>query len=254
MAKVGRKHYFDHTWQDVDFAFVPLKFSLPSKKIRDDFISLLSHHNSLADLGCGSGGNNLSFQKINPDLEYTGIDISSQAISKANRKNTSPKTHYLIADLEKSNSLPGQFDLIYCSQLIEHISADQKFIDQLSHSLTPFGYLLLSTVYKRKHAFYIYKNIRGERVLAPDHLNEFTDVNDLLNKLKKSGFKIIDYDLTLFRFPLIDFALKFLMKHFKSKILYGLVNSPFIMFLRYYLSVPIPGFYNFQILAKKAKP
>ena len=251
MRNISKKDYFNSTWKDVDIALVPIKFSITSPRIRDKFIKLLTKNESIADFGCGSGGNAIFFQKINPNIKYTGIDISKNAITKAKAINKNKKTNFIVDDLENKSSLKYRFAMVFCSQLIEHFKEDEKFLSKIHQSLKHDGTLLLSTVYRTKTAVWLYKNNRGERVLAPDHINEYTNVFDLLKKLKNCGFKIVDYDLTMFRYPIIDIGLRFLMKHFKSKFVIKLVNSPLIMSIRYYFVMPIFGFYNFQILAKR---
>jgi len=207
--------------------------------------------NSIADLGCGLGYNSVIFQKINPKIIYTGIDISDTAIHKAKNKYSSKNTKFLIKDLEKDNLPKDFFDFVYSSQLIEHFKDDEKFLLKIHQSLKKNGKVLISTVYKNKNAIYFYKNIKGEMSLAPDHINEYTKTNNLSKKLENCHFKIIDLDLKVFRYPLIDFCLKYLMKHIKNKNIGNFVNSPLIMFLRYYISIPILGFYNLQVIAKK---
>jgi 2-polyprenyl-3-methyl-5-hydroxy-6-metoxy-1,4-benzoquinol methylase len=251
MGEINKKDYFNKEWKDLDIYLVPLKFSISSIKIREKFIKILNKTKSLADLGCGLGGNAIVFQQINPRLEYTGIDISEEAIAKAQKINKSKKIKFLVNDLEKNTLPKDHFTLIYCSQLIEHIKDDEKFLLNINQSLKTKGDLLISTVYKKPSSFYFYKNVNNERVLAPDHINEYINIKDLFEKLKKSGFRVIDYDLSIFKYPLIDIILKLLMRFIKSKNLIKIVNSSFVMFIRYYLSVPIFGFYNFQVIAKK---
>lgn len=251
MENINQKDYFNNNWQAIDISIVPLKFSLTSKKIREYFIKLLYKNDSIADLGCGLAGNGIIFHRYNPKIIYTGIDIADKAIAKAKIINQNQNSNFLVKNLVKNTLPKNRFSLVYCSQLIEHIKDDELFIKKIYQSLKPNGNLIISTVYKKKNAIYIYKNSNDEIALAPDHINEYTKVNSLLNKLKKSNFQIIDYDLTLFKYPLIDVALKLLMKHSKSKFTIKLVNSTPIMFLRYYLYIPIFGFYNFQIIAKK---
>lgn len=199
------------------------------------------------------GYNSVIFQKINPKIRYTGIDISNTAIHKAKNKYNNSNTQFLIKDLEKDNLPKDNFDFIYSSQIIEHFKDDEKFLLKIHQSLKTNGKVLISTVLKKKNAIYFYKNIRGEMALAPDHINEYTNTNNLFEKLENCHFRIIDFDLKVFQYPLIDFSLKYLMKHVKNKYVTNFVNSSFIMFIRYYISIPILGFYNFQIIAKKVK-
>lgn len=252
MHKINQKIYFDRNWKNTEIILVPLKFSLTSKKIRNIFIKLLKTTDCVVDLGCGAGGNNIFFHQINPKIKYIGIDISQEALKKAKFINCYKNSVFIQKNLFKNTLPKNSYSLVYCSQLLEHIKNDKTFIKKIYQSLKPSGNLIISTVYKKKNAIYFYKNYLGERVLAPDHNNEYTKIDTLLNLLSKTDFKIIDYDLTLFRYPLIDVFLKPITKIFQNKSLNKFVNSSFIMFLRYYLVIPIFGFYNFQIIAKKS--
>jgi len=253
VKKIDQKEYFNSNWENIDIYLVPLRFSLPSKKIRNQFENIIKKSKTIADLGCGLGGNAIFFNKLNTKIKYTGFDISNKAITKAKKFIKLPNVNFLLKNLVKAYLPKDKFTSIYCSQLIEHLKDDNRLIFQVNQSLKAKGYFVISTVYKNKNSFYFYKNIYNQRALAPDHVNEYTNKNTIFNKLRKNGFKIINYDLSLFKYPLIDPALKILMKLVKHSLVLKLVNSRQIMFLRYYLSIPIIGFYNFQIIAKKIK-
>jgi SAM-dependent methyltransferase len=251
MSREVQAKYFDKNWSQVSIKTVPLEFSITSKKILREFVKILKKSKSVADLGCGRGGNVVQFRKVNPNIRYTGIDISPIVIAEARDLFGDSQTRFEAQDLSKDRQI-NKYDLIYCSQLVEHLEDDESFISRMNKSLTPEGYLLLSTVYKKKNAVYLYKNKRGERALAPDHINEYSEVKLLLDKLIINHFEIIDFDLVMFRFPLIDVILKILMKYAKGKTTSIIVNSPLVMKMRYYLMVPILGFYNFQIIARRS--
>jgi len=247
----NQKEYFNTNWKDIDIYLVPLYFSIPSIKIRNKFEKIIKKSISIADLGCGLGGNAKFFNILNPKIQYTGFDISNKAITKAKKYNKIPNTNYIVKNLDGGYLPKHSFSTIYCSQLLEHLKNDEHLIKQINNSLNTNGFLIISTVFKKKKSFYLYKNIYNQRVLAPDHINEYSDTKNLFNKLKNNNFKIICYDLSLFKFPIIDPLLKILMKLIKKNYITKIVNSSMIMFIRHHLTIPIYGFYNFQIIAKK---
>ncbi|MFA6250112.1 MAG: class I SAM-dependent methyltransferase [Candidatus Shapirobacteria bacterium] len=246
-----KKLYFNRHHQQIDLVYVPLKVSIAHPPLLKRLISLVKKCHSIADLGCGIGGTLHAFRQANPRALLSGFDYSDVAITKAKKYIGNHHIKYFDLDLERQSLPANKFDLVYCSQVIEHFSEPAKFIQNIARSLTPSGYLFLTTVYKTKNARYLYRNKNHQAVLAPDHINEYTDISDLFNPLKQSGFEILDYHLDLFRFPLMDLALKPLMKFSKSEFLFRLVNHPLFMEIRHRLSVPIFGFYNFQLLARR---
>lgn len=253
MKKTKKSRYFDKTIGELAINSVPLNFSITSRRLELAFNQILQKAKTVVDLGCGVGGNVVQFREINPRVKFTGIDFSTTGINRGRRLFGDKNTDFIINDLSRDDLPNKKYDLIYCSQLLEHLEKDEVFLKKVYKITEDDGYLFLSTVYKKKGSYYFYKNQRGERVLAPDHINEYTDKNDLLTKIEKSGYKIIDYDLVMFSYPLIDIGLKMVMKKFKGRLLTKIVNSRTMMRLRRLTWVPIWGFYNFQIIAIKPK-
>lgn len=250
--KTTGKTYFNENYQDLNIIHVPLKTIITSPKIRQKLVKIIKKSQSIADLGCGHGGTLKLFRGINPTSRLIGVDCSDVALKKAKMVMSDDKNYQLVdTDLSKTKLTQKNLSLVYCSQLLEHLSDSKTFLTNINHSLGDNGTLLLSTVYKKNWAWYFYKNIKGEIVLAPDHINEYSEVKTLQNQLKNAGFKVEDYDLTLFRYPIIDIFLRPAAKFLKGQAFFNFSNSPFIMQLRHYLTIPIIGFYNFQIIAKK---
>jgi 2-polyprenyl-3-methyl-5-hydroxy-6-metoxy-1,4-benzoquinol methylase len=206
---------------------------------------------SIADLGCGHGGTLLLFAKLNRQAKITGIDYSSVAIEKAARiAADDPRIETKVADLTRGE-LPAGFDVVYSSQVIEHLEDREAFVRNIHASIAPGGMLLLATVYKTRWARYIYRNAKGENVLDPTHVHECMDLDELPAMLNKAGFEVVDYDLTLFRFPIIDIQLKLLTRMFKTSLMWRIANSSLVMMVRRWTGLPVFGFYNLQIVAKK---
>jgi 2-polyprenyl-3-methyl-5-hydroxy-6-metoxy-1,4-benzoquinol methylase len=246
----GREQ-FDQRYAQNDIVNAPLSFSVPSRRIRERLLEVIASARSIADLGCGHGGTLLLFAKLNRQAKVTGIDYSSVAIEKVARiAAEEPRIETKVADLTRM-SLPAGFDLVYSSQVIEHIDDRESFVKNIHASIAPGGVLMLATVYKKRWAWYIYRNAKGENVLDPTHVHECMDLDELPTMLKKAGFAVVDYDLNLFRFPIIDIPLKLLTRMVKTRLMWRIANSSMVMLLRRWTGLPIFGFYNLQIVAKK---
>lgn len=97
------------------------------------------------DAGCGIGHNTFLLEELR--YEVTAIDVSDYAIQKlqtavARLGKTTPR--FLTADLDR-DSLPGQFDLIICWEVIEHTHEPENVIRKLYDALLPGGVLIITT-------------------------------------------------------------------------------------------------------------
>jgi ubiquinone/menaquinone biosynthesis C-methylase UbiE len=99
----------------------------------------------LLDIGCGGGENLMLLRKhAAPQVELTGIDVSSEAVARATS---------LLQDGAKifqgtAVSLPfptGSFDRVTMFGVMEHIREHDKVILEISRILVPGGRLYIST-------------------------------------------------------------------------------------------------------------
>lgn len=240
---------FNKNYTNLNITDPPLDFSVTNKKIRSELISIIKKSNSIIDLGCGQGSTLRIFRKLNKNALLTGIDFSDVALENARKRMKKDKKIKLInSDLNNIDLAKEKYDLVYCSQVLEHLSQSQKFLNSIYKSLKPNGSLVLCTVYKKNWAWYFYKNKFNQPALSPDHINEYRKIDDLLNQCKKSGFKKYYYSLEQFKYPLVDPIIKLSFKFFKNEKFF---NSNFIAKIRSLAMIPILGFYNFQVICRK---
>lgn len=82
--------------------------------LRDPLLEeLAAKSKSCLEIGCGNGSNLSILRQANPHLNYTGIDISPEAIAAANLKYCSNNTNFLTMDGSSINLKKGQFDLVF---------------------------------------------------------------------------------------------------------------------------------------------
>ena len=117
------------------------------------------------DFGCMDGIFTLQLQALGADA--VGYDVSPAAIAQAERFR-GPANGPEFTNVAPA---PGQFDLVYCNEVLEHIQDDMKFVGELTKFLRPGGMLIGTTPVGR--SFWdpdhkrLYDESMLERALAP---------------------------------------------------------------------------------------
>jgi len=145
-----------------------------SRRLAIKMISGLDFSNIL-DVGCGNG-KNLEFLKSKfPKLQYSGVDISEEALGEARKR--LPEASFYRLDVEKE-CLDRTFDIIYSSDVVEHLQDDEAALANI-YKMTN-KYLLVGTLQGRMRNFE--KNIGHVRNYAPGELER---------KIEGAGFRIL---------------------------------------------------------------
>jgi 2-polyprenyl-6-hydroxyphenyl methylase/3-demethylubiquinone-9 3-methyltransferase len=94
------------------------------------------------DVGCGAGL--LAEPLARLGAKVTGLDASPEliAVARNHARAGGLDIDYRPGELAK---LEGQFDLITCMEVIEHVASPAAFVGALAKRLAPDGLLLLST-------------------------------------------------------------------------------------------------------------
>jgi 2-polyprenyl-6-hydroxyphenyl methylase/3-demethylubiquinone-9 3-methyltransferase len=97
---------------------------------------------SALDVGCGAGLLTEPLARLG--AKVTGIDAAPEVIAVASEHAAAQglEIDYRNAAVEE---LGGQFDLITCMEVIEHVAEPQAFLDAIANRLAPGGLLILST-------------------------------------------------------------------------------------------------------------
>jgi 2-polyprenyl-3-methyl-5-hydroxy-6-metoxy-1,4-benzoquinol methylase len=136
------------------------------------------------DVGCGTGENSASIAA--KGHKVYGIDFSSEAIERYCQRGF--EGH--VMDLERDLDIPdATFDLVFCSEVIEHLACPEILAREVYRVLKPGGALLLSTP---NSAFWLYRllGVLGWTVSElqhPKHL-QFFSRRSLRRLLKGAGF------------------------------------------------------------------
>lgn len=153
-------------------------------------LTYIYHHMTpkrVLDIGCGVG--TIGFFLTTKGSIVDGYDVSSRAISIAsNYKKIGhiQNINFYNKDvqLEKFES---NYDLVTCTEVIEHLEDDEKMIETIHKSLKRKGYLLLSTPSINAPLFKLGLLRRFDTEVG--HLRRY-ELNDLVNLISRKGFTV----------------------------------------------------------------
>jgi len=139
------------------------------------------------DIGCNAGfaveaARSLGLDASGIDLDQTSIEFARQYYPLANFQAMS------IQELAKTGKT---YDIIYCSEVIEHLPRVDDFVDSLYKILKQDGVILLTTP-DIAHYSVAKKPIEWDAVRPPEHLLYFSK-KSLGLLLKKHGFKRVKF-------------------------------------------------------------
>ena len=129
---------------------------------------------SVLDVGCGQGSLLEELGAEFPHIKPCGVDISKSGVELARQKVSDGR--FWVADISRQ-PLDETFDLLVCSEVLEHILDDIKAIRNLREMTGK--YLVLSTPQGRMRRF--------EREVG--HVRNYAP-GELVSKLEQNGFVI----------------------------------------------------------------
>lgn len=98
----------------------------------------------MLDFGCGTGAMTRFFAGHGYRVE--GLDISKSIVDQ--NRERSPGIAFHLVDPEKRTHLAdGAFDVVFCSEVIEHAYDVTAMFDEFRRILRPGGLLILTTPY-----------------------------------------------------------------------------------------------------------
>lgn len=159
-------------WWDKTGAFKPLHDINP---LRLNFIDEMSYRHfgsnlankKIADIGCGGGI--LSYSMCQMGADVLGVDLGEANIQAAQIHNqkmgTTDKLSFRCVCVESlADEMAGQFDIVTCMEMLEHVPNPQSIINACYQLLKPKGLLVLSTI-NRNPKSYLFAIIGAERIL-----------------------------------------------------------------------------------------
>lgn len=134
----------------------------------------------ILDAGCGEGHLLKKIDELNNNYSLFGIDCTNVAIAKAKERCSTA----IIAngELEKTNYENNYFDIITCTEVIEHIINYELVFEELQRILKKDGLLIITFPNEFLWTFCRFL-LRRKPLKVPDHVNSFNP-KFIINKLK----------------------------------------------------------------------
>ena len=142
------------------------------------------------DIGCGAGA--VSLFVASRRKKVLGIDISKVSIKAcregARRLKLGNVALFKVMNFPKEK--PGRrFDMIICSEVLEHIENDEKALEEIYHLLNSRGLSVISVPSKNAPLFRVGLTKRFD--VEVGHLRRY-DFKQLINLCERTGFNILE--------------------------------------------------------------
>ena len=96
---------------------------------------------SLLDVGCGNGELLRLIDARWPHKKLTGVDLSSAVVDQNAR--AAPGMTFVTANIERED-LPTGFDVVVCSEVIEHLEDPSIALTRLAKATVPGGHVVIT--------------------------------------------------------------------------------------------------------------
>jgi ubiquinone/menaquinone biosynthesis C-methylase UbiE len=132
------KDYYEELWEALPEDLEPPDLALRRRFAQSD----LAPGDRVLDLGCGAGDLTADLAQVAPHT--IGADVAQAALARALRRH--PELDLRLLSLD--GPLPfgdGAFDVVWSSEVIEHVADTARWLSEARRVLAPQGRLLLTT-------------------------------------------------------------------------------------------------------------
>jgi len=144
----------------------------------------------ILDIGCHSGDLTARIANLFPNAQTYGVDVYEKAIKGARKK--FPKIIFLVADAQKLPFPKNTFDLILCSETLEHVVFPQKVLKEIKRCLKDGEIAIISMdsgSFMFNLIWFLWTHFGKGKVWAGSHLSKFNR-HKLKKMITQSGFLI----------------------------------------------------------------
>ena len=132
------KSYYEELWERLPDDLVPADLEL-----RRGFMLANVHAGERAlDLGCGDGV--FTAELARAGARVIGVEVAEAALARARARH--PSLEFSLAPIDGPLPLEDSaFDLVWCSEVIEHVGDTARWLSEVRRVLAPGGRLLVTT-------------------------------------------------------------------------------------------------------------
>ena len=183
-----------HRWWDPTSEFRPLHEINP---LRLEWINakVPLAGKRVIDIGCGGGI--LAESMARKGADVTGIDLSDKALKVADLHSleSGAKVRYkLIAAEAMAEAEPGQYDVVTCMEMLEHVPDPAAIVQACATLVKPGGHVFLSTLNRNPKA-YLFAILGAEYILrllpkGTHDYDKFITPSELSQYLRSAGLDV----------------------------------------------------------------
>ncbi len=163
-AEVNKFEAMASRWWDPDSEFKPLHDINP---LRLDYIDQRAGLAGKRVLDVGCGGGILAESMAARGAKVTGIDMGEQPlmVAELHKLESGVEVEYRRITAEQlAAEMPGQFDVVTCMEMLEHVPDPASVIAACAQLVKPGGQVFLSTINRNPKA-YLFAVVGAEYVL-----------------------------------------------------------------------------------------
>jgi SAM-dependent methyltransferase len=132
------KDFYEDLWERLPSELAPPDFALRRKFMLDD----VAPGDRVLDLGCGAG--QFTRELAAAGALPVGVEVAEAALERA--RTAAPELDFRLAPIDAPLPLPdGSFDVVWASEVIEHVADTATWLSEINRVLVPGGRLLVST-------------------------------------------------------------------------------------------------------------
>jgi SAM-dependent methyltransferase len=132
------RDYYEELWERL-----PAELELPDLSLRRRFaLAHVRPGDRVLDLGCGAGELTAALAAAGADV--VGVEVAEAALRRA--RGAHPTLRFALAPLDGPLPLDDTgFDVVWSSEVIEHVADTARWLSEVRRVLVPGGRLLLTT-------------------------------------------------------------------------------------------------------------
>ena len=145
----------------------------------------------ILDIGCDGATLTEIIARKTGASEVVGIDLAHQSLAYSMSKR--PQFHFAVGHGEELPFRDASFDMIFCSEVLEHVDHPEKLLAEVMRCLKKDGYAIVEVPTESwffKVIWAVWTRVGPGRAWHHAHVVDFR--GDLLDRLvKEAGFKVL---------------------------------------------------------------